>query len=160
MVLRPHTCSGRRPEGLRAGHLRRWQPRAADGRLPAGPVCVVNQAGPTDLRTVKDEVAYDAASGQHSTTAGGRWLHNLGAAAFGTENLAWFGPAALAKGTLKTTRVLNAFSADDALVPWPQAADITSAMRAANASAYVDNLQLAQGTVPFAHGVVSQTRDR
>jgi hypothetical protein len=121
-----------------------------------GLYCVVNQAGPTDLNTVKGEVAYDAASGQHNTTTGGRWLHNLGAAAFGTENLSWFSPAALARGTLKTTRVLNAFSADDALVPWPQAADLSSAMRAANASAYVDNLQLAKGTVPFAHGAVTQ----
>jgi dipeptidyl aminopeptidase/acylaminoacyl peptidase len=118
--------------------------------------CAVSQAGPTDLRTIQSEVAYDAASGLHNQTLGGRWVHNLGAAAFGEENLFWFSPAALAHGSLKNTRVLQGFSADDALVPYQQTADLTNAMRAANPVAYVDNTQLATGTIPFAHGRVTQ----
>jgi acetyl esterase/lipase len=118
--------------------------------------CAVSQAGPTDLRTIQDEFAYDAASGLHNQTLGGRWVHNLGGAAFGEENLFWFSPAALAYGSLKNTRVLQGFSADDPLVPYQQTADLTNAMRAANPVAYVDNIQLAAGTIPFAHGRVTQ----
>jgi acetyl esterase/lipase len=119
--------------------------------------CAVSQAGPTDLRTIQDEVAYDAASGLHNQTLGGRWVHNLGAAAFGAENLFWFSPAALAYGSLKNTRVLQGFSADDPLVPYKQAADLADAMRAANPVAYVDDVQLAVGSIPFAHGLVTQS---
>ncbi|MEA2137296.1 MAG: hypothetical protein QOG56_446 [Solirubrobacteraceae bacterium] len=118
--------------------------------------CVVSQAGPTDLASAEGEVAYDAASGGHSQTNGGRFVHNLGVAAFGAENLSWFSPAALAGGTLNRVRVLQAFSADDPLVPYGQAADLANAMHAANPSAYVDDVQLAAGTLPFAHGRVTQ----
>ena len=41
-------------------------------------------------------------------------------------------------------------------VPYQQTADLTNAMRAANPVAYVDNVQLAAGTIPFAHGRVTQ----
>jgi acetyl esterase/lipase len=118
--------------------------------------CAVSQAGPTDLNKIKDEVAYDPASGLHNQTSGGRWVHNLGAAAFGEENLTWFSPAALAYGSLSRVRVLQAFSADDQLVPYAQAADLANAMRATNPAAYVDDLQLAIGGVAFAHGAVTQ----
>jgi acetyl esterase/lipase len=118
--------------------------------------CAVSQAGPTDLRTIQSEMAYNAATGLHDQTLGGRSVHNLGAAAFGAENLRWFSPAAVAGGALATTRVLQAFSADDALVPYEQAADLAEAMRAANPAAYVDNVQLAIGTIAFAHGRVTQ----
>jgi hypothetical protein len=83
-------------------------------------------------------------------------VHNLGGAAFGEENLFWFSPAALAYGSLKNTRVLQGFSADDPLVPYKQTADLINAMRAANPIAYVDNIQLAAGTIPFGHGRVTQ----
>jgi dienelactone hydrolase len=118
--------------------------------------CAVSQAGPTDLRTTQDEVAYDAASGLHNQTLGGRRVHNLGTAAFGEENLFWFSPAALAYGSLKITRVLQGFSADDPLVPYQQTADLAKAMRAENPVAYVDRIQLAAGTIPFAHGRITQ----
>jgi hypothetical protein len=52
--------------------------------------------------------------------------------------------------------VLQGFSADDAIVPYQQAADLATAMRAADPFAYVDDVQLAAGTVPFAHGYVTQ----
>jgi acetyl esterase/lipase len=118
--------------------------------------CAVSQAGPTDLRTIQREVAYDAASGLHTQTFGGRYVHNLAAAAFGEENLPWFSPAALASGTLSRTRVLQAFSADDPLVPYQQTADLGDVMRDANPAAYVDSIQLDIGTIPFAHGRVTQ----
>jgi acetyl esterase/lipase len=118
--------------------------------------CAVSQAGATDLRTVQSEVAYDAASGLFDQTNSGRQVHNLAAAAFGEENLPAYSPAAQASATLKSTRVLQAFSADDATVPYQQAADLADAMRAANPDAYVDSLQLAKGTIPFAHGYVTQ----
>jgi acetyl esterase/lipase len=121
-----------------------------------GLYCVVNQAGPTDLRTIKDELAYDAATGLQNQTIGGRVVHNLAAGAFGEENLARYSPAALASGTLNATRVLQGFSADDPLVSFQQAADLASAMQAANPAAYVDELQLDAGPIPFAHGRVTQ----
>jgi predicted alpha/beta-fold hydrolase len=118
--------------------------------------CAVSEAGPTDLRTIQDEVAYDAATGLFDQTLGGRWVHNLAAAAFGEENLAEYSPAAQAAGPLKSTRVLQGFSADDPTVPYQQAADLAEAMRAANPDAYVDSVQLATGTIAFAHGRVTQ----
>jgi hypothetical protein len=117
--------------------------------------CVVSQAGATDLRTVQGEVAYDAATGLYDQTNSGRQAHNLAAAAFG-ESLPACSPAAQASATLRGTRVLQALSADDATVPCQQAADLADAMRAANPDAYVDDVLLATGTIPFAHGFVTQ----
>ncbi|MGH2941899.1 MAG: alpha/beta hydrolase family protein [Solirubrobacteraceae bacterium] len=121
--------------------------------------CAVSQAGPTDLRTIQSELAYDPATGGYTQTLGGRYVHNLGAAAFGEENLASFSPAALASG-LSGTRVLQGFSADDTLVPYQQTADLADAMRAANLAAYVDRMQLAFGTIPFGHGRVTRAAQR
>jgi acetyl esterase/lipase len=118
--------------------------------------CAVSQAGPTDLRIIQNEVAYDAASGLFDQTLGGRWVHNLAAAAFGEENLADYSPAAQAAATLKSTRVLQGFSADDPTVPYQQAADLADAIRATNPDAYVDSDQLATGSIAFAHGHVTQ----
>jgi acetyl esterase/lipase len=118
--------------------------------------CAVSQAGPTDLRSIRDELAYDPVTGLHDQTLGGRLVYNLAAAAFGEENLARFSPAALASGTLSGTRVLQAFSADDQLVSFQQVADLAGAMRAANPGAYVDDVQLAAGSIPFGHGRVTQ----
>jgi acetyl esterase/lipase len=118
--------------------------------------CAVSQAGPTDLTRIQDEGAYDAATGRYDSTLGGRWVHNLAAAAFGEENLPTYSPAAQAAATLKSTRVLQGFSADDPMVPFQQAVDLGEAISAANPAAYVDNLQLAIGTIPFGHGLVTQ----
>lgn len=118
--------------------------------------CAVSQAGPTDLRSILDELAYDPVSGLHDQTTGGRLVYNLAAAAFGEENLARFSPAALARGTLSRTRVLQALSADDPLVSFEQVTALADAMRAANPAAYVDEIQLAPGTIPFGHGRVTQ----
>jgi acetyl esterase/lipase len=126
------------------------------GALRPDLYAVVSQAGPTDLRTLASEQTYDSANGLFDTTLGGRWVHNLGAAAFGEENLTAYSPAAQTAASLKDTRVLQGFSADDAIVPYQQAADLTNAMRAANPAAYVDTVQLATGSVPFAHGKVTQ----
>jgi acetyl esterase/lipase len=117
---------------------------------------VVSQAGPTDLRTIQREVSFNPATGLQDSTLGGRWVHNLAAAAFGEENLAAVSPAAQVSASLKNTRVLQAFSADDAMVPFQQASDLADAMHAANPSAYVDDLRLPTGNVPFAHGKVTQ----
>jgi acetyl esterase/lipase len=119
--------------------------------------CAVSQAGPTDLTRIQDEGVYNPATGLYDSTAGSRLVHNLGAAAFGEENLATYSPAAQAAAALKNTRVLQGFSGDDPLVPFRQALDLGEAMTAANPTAYVDNLQLEIGTIPFAHGRVTQT---
>jgi acetyl esterase/lipase len=116
--------------------------------------CAVSQAGPTDLTRIQDEPVFDPATGLYDSTVGSRWVHNLGAAAFGEENLPAYSPAQ-ASATLKGTRVLQGFSADDAIVPYQQAVDLREAMSSANPAAYVDNVQLAKGTIPFAHGRVA-----
>jgi acetyl esterase/lipase len=118
--------------------------------------CAVSMAGPTDLTTIQHERVFNPATGQYDSTSLSRWVHNLGAAAFGEENLPLYSPAAQASATLKNTRVLQGFSADDPLVPYQQAADLGEAMSASNPTAYVDNLQLATGTIPFGHGLVTQ----
>jgi acetyl esterase/lipase len=115
--------------------------------------CVDSQAGPTDLRTIQTQPAYDPATGTLGQTWGGRWAHNIGAAAFGEENLAAASPVALAGGPLRNTRLLQGFSSDDYLVPWAQATTLGDAVRAANPAAYVDDVRLAPGTaVGFGHG--------
>jgi acetyl esterase/lipase len=122
----------------------------------AGVYGVVSQAGPTDLGTIQDEPVYNPATGLFDSTLGSRWVHNLGASAFGEENLPAYSPATQAASTLNAARVLQAFSADDAIVPYAQAADLANAMLLANPAAYVDNLQLATGTFPFGHGRVTE----
>jgi acetyl esterase/lipase len=126
------------------------------GARRPGLYCAVSVAGPTDFTRIQDEPVYNPATGLYDATSGSRLVHNLGAAAFGEENLASTNPVTLASTTLKRTRVLQAFSADDHLVPFQQAADLDEAMSAANPAAYVDDVQLAIGTIPFGHGVVTQ----
>jgi acetyl esterase/lipase len=121
-----------------------------------GVYSVVSEAGPTDLTTIQRQGAYDAATGLYDFTLGSRWVHNLAAAAFGEENLAAYSPARQATSPLNRTRVLQAFAADDAIVPYRQAADLAGALRRANPTAYVDDVQLAKGTIPFGHGRVTQ----
>jgi acetyl esterase/lipase len=122
----------------------------------AGVYSVVSEAGPTDLTTIQGQGAYNPTTGLYDFTLGGRWVHNLGAAAFGEENLAAYSPARKASSTLNGTRVLQAFAADDSIVPYRQAADLAGALRRANPTAYVDDVQLAKGTIPFGHGRVTQ----
>lgn len=118
--------------------------------------CVVSEAGPTDLGTIQTQQAYDPATGRLSQTNRPSWVHNLGAAAFGEENLPSYSPAALAAGTLKRTRVLQGFSTGDPSVPWAQALQLRDAMLAADPAAYVDSDHLALGSVPFVHAGVTQ----
>ena len=86
--------------------------------------CAVNEAGPTDLRTIQQESAYNSATGLYDQTFGGRWVHNIAAAAFGDENVTAISPAAQVTPTLTTTRLLQGTSADDPLVPYAQAGDL------------------------------------
>ena len=58
-----------------------------------GVYSVVSEAGPTDLTTIQREGAYNAATGLYDQTLGSRWVHNLGAAAFGKDNLTTYSPA-------------------------------------------------------------------
>jgi acetyl esterase/lipase len=116
----------------------------------------VSLAGPTDLTRIQGELTFDAATGLTNSTVGGRWVHNLAAAAFGEENLAGDSPAVQVAANLKDTRVLQAFSADDAIVPFEQAGDLDTAMHLVRFDAYVDDVRLAAGTIPFAHGRVTQ----
>jgi acetyl esterase/lipase len=122
----------------------------------AGVYSVVSEAGPTDLTTIQGQGAYNPATGLYDFTLGSRWVHNLGAAAFGEENLGGYSPARQARSTLNRTRVLQAFAADDSIVPYQQATDLAGALRRANLAAYVDNVRLPKGTIPFGHGRVTQ----
>ncbi|MEA2131713.1 MAG: hypothetical protein QOJ85_4604, partial [Solirubrobacteraceae bacterium] len=40
--------------------------------------------------------------------------------------------------------------------PFQQAADLANALLVANPAVYVDDVQLAAGTIPFGHGTVTQ----
>lgn len=118
--------------------------------------CVVSRAGASDLASTPGQPAYDTATGTLGQFNGGRWLFNIGSAAFGQENVRPQSPVANAAGPLKATRVLQGFSADDQLVPWGQATELRDAMLAAAPGAYSDVLQLPKGTVRFGHGYVTQ----
>jgi hypothetical protein len=117
--------------------------------------CAVSQAGPTDLTKIQGDGAYNTATGLYDSTLGPRWVHNLGAAAFGEENLTTYSPAREGTSTISRTRVLQAFSEHDSIVPFQQAADLAAAMHGVNSDAYVDSLQLEAGPMPFAHAPVS-----
>lgn len=120
-----------------------------------GVYCVVSQGGPTDLTAAQHEATYRSTSAQGTGQSGGR-LHNLGAAAFGAENLAAVSPVVLASSYLKNTRVLQGFALADPLVPYQQATDLQQAMLRANPKAYVDTVQLAKGPERFVHATVSR----
>lgn len=120
-----------------------------------GVYCVVSEGGPTDLDRIQQQAAFDPATGATDQTNGGRALHNVAAAAFGGDNLASISPAALARGSLGGTRVLQGFAAADPLVPYQQALDLRLAMLVANPGAYVDTVRLARGPVSFVHATVS-----
>jgi acetyl esterase/lipase len=121
-----------------------------------GLYAAVSLAGPTDLSKIQGEPAFNSATGAIDSTLGGRWVHNLAASAFGEENLADVSPAAHAFPNLKDTRVLQAFSAGDGIVAFQQAGDLDTAMHAVKLDAYVDDVQLAAGPVPFTHARVTQ----
>ncbi len=137
--------------GSAGGHL-----ALAVASQRAGVYCAISQAGPTDLNTIKDQKAYNAETGTADQTNGGRWVHNLGAAAFGLENLASHSPGAQVSPQLANTRVLQAFGVADPLVPYQQATDLHQTILAARPSAYSRTVQMAAGPVPFVHATVSQ----
>ena len=121
-----------------------------------GVYCAVSLSGPTDLTTLPTQRAYNPTTGKVDQTNGGRWVHNLGAAAFGVENLSAFSPVTQVSPSLVTTRVLQASGYTDPLVSYDQAIELQSAILAAKPSAFVQNLRLPAGSAPFVHTTVSE----
>ncbi|MEP6664336.1 MAG: alpha/beta hydrolase, partial [Verrucomicrobiota bacterium] len=71
---------------------------------PGDVYAVISQAGPTDLQSIVTQSAYDTVTGGTQTNAS-QWVHNLGSAAFGVENLGFFGVVGFASN-LQNTRLL------------------------------------------------------
>lgn len=113
----------------------------------------ISQAGPTDLAAIATQPAYDSATGGTQTNAG-RWVHNLGAASFGVENLELYNLVGRAH-TLTNTRILQGFALNDVLVSPDQATTLQTAIQSINPSAYVDTDLMPDGSVQFIHGFVS-----
>jgi dienelactone hydrolase len=114
---------------------------------------VVSEAGPTDIQAVASQPAYDSSTGG-SQTNWPRWLHNLGSAAFGVENLPLYNVVGRAT-TLTNARILQAIALNDTIVPTQQLSALQSAIHAAKPSAYVDDDLMPAGSVTFVHGSVS-----
>jgi acetyl esterase/lipase len=107
--------------------------------------CVVDEAGPTDGTTVKNQ------STPKGGTDGPRWVYNLLTAAVGPELVRWWSPAVFKINA----RVLFAVSANDPYVPYAQGTELATNMLKANSNAYVDTLQLAGGSIGWVHAGVS-----
>ncbi|MEO5803500.1 MAG: alpha/beta hydrolase [Verrucomicrobiota bacterium] len=113
----------------------------------------ISQAGPTDLAAIATQPAYDTTTGGSQTNAG-RWVHNLGSASFGVENLELYNVVGRA-ANLTNTRILQGFALNDSLVSTQQATTLQTAILAVNPGAYVDTDLMANGTIQFVHGFVS-----
>ena len=107
--------------------------------------CAVDEAGPTDGTTLKFQ----------STSAGGtdgpRWVYNLLTAAVGPEFVHWWSPALF---PIKA-RVLFAVAAKDPYIPYAQGTELRTKMLNADPNAYVDLLQLADGSNNWVHAGIS-----
>lgn len=117
---------------------------------PAAVDCVVSQSGPTDLAALAAEQTYDPVTGGR-WTAGPIAVHNLAAAAFGTENLTRLSPA----HHPISARMLVAIGEHDWLLAPSQATAFASAQRALNPAARVQALVLQSGAAAWGHGAVS-----
>jgi hypothetical protein len=107
--------------------------------------CVISEAGPTDLLSIKNETTPVGKSN------GPGWVYNLLTAAVGAEQVGWWSPALFAIHA----RVLWAISAGDPYIPWAQGTELQSRMLAADPSAYVNLLQLPSGTTAWVHAAIS-----
>ena len=114
--------------------------------------CVVSQAGPTDFISLPTQPAYDPATGGVQM-AGPTWAAGMAAAAFGPTALV---PESPALATLHAP-VLAANSAHDNLVPYAQSLELADHVRATDAAAYIDTMELAAGPQGFVHQGVSRT---
>jgi hypothetical protein len=107
----------------------------------AGVYGVISQAGPTDLTTIQSARVQprDRAARLHARSSLGAQPRRRGVRQGEPGLMQPGGPSASA---LNGARVLQA-SADDAIVPYQQTADLAGPLLVANPAAYVDNVQLA-----------------
>jgi acetyl esterase/lipase len=113
--------------------------------------CVIDEGGPTDALTLKDQRAWSATA-PAGQLDGPRWAYNMMVAAWGQEDLRWYSPSLFKiRG-----RVLIGVAAHDPFVPYAQATELRDKQLARDPSAYVDTVQLADGDQPFVHANVSQ----
>jgi acetyl esterase/lipase len=124
-------------------------------RRPGGVSCVINQAGPTDARSLASQGAFDPATGGVQTDLP-RQVLNLMVAAFGEENLPAYSPVQVSDPGLTGTRILTVTATEDPLVPYDQMTLLRDVIREHDPGAYVETMQLARGDRPFVHALVSQ----
>jgi acetyl esterase/lipase len=110
--------------------------------------CVIDQSGPTDVQTLRDE----------STPTGGtdapRRVYNMMVAAVGPDNLRWWSPAQFPE-RLAGTRILYASAVNDAFTPFAQGTELRDNIKSVAPGAYVDLMQLAKGSVQWVHNPVT-----
>jgi dienelactone hydrolase len=113
--------------------------------------CVIAEAGPTDMTSLKTE-SVDVAD-PVTASDGARYTYNMMAAAFGGEDQAiWWSPAQWKINA----RVLWAVGGGDFLVPAAQGDVLHDKMLANDPNAYVDIEHLAAGPISWVHTSVSQ----
>ena len=113
--------------------------------------CAIDEAGPTNGQSIKDQRTTN--QDPDGASNGPRWVHNLLTASVGEENVFWWSPALF---PIKA-RVLFAVAANDPYIPWAQGTELRDRMRANDAAAYTDLLQLEAGTTPWVHGKVASS---
>ncbi|HUR78387.1 MAG TPA: prolyl oligopeptidase family serine peptidase [Acidimicrobiales bacterium] len=130
-------------EGVSAGGHLALMLAATEGDL----ACVISLGGPTDLRAIGVQTAYDPRSGTF-TNAGPSKVANLAIAAFG-DKLSSVNPRRFANSI--TARLLLATGELDPMIPAVQNSSFASAVRAAHTDAYVDVDVLPNGPAKFIH---------
>ena len=113
--------------------------------------CVVAEAGPTDMNSLKSQ-SVDLAD-PVAASDGAHQLYNMMAAAFGGDDQAiWWSPAQWKINA----RVLWGVGAGDTLVPAAQGDVLEDKMLANDPNAYIDVEHLAAGATWWVHTAVSQ----
>jgi dienelactone hydrolase len=113
--------------------------------------CVIAEAGPTDMISLKSQSADLADPVQASD--GAHALYNMMAAAFGGDDQAiWWSPAQWKINA----RVLWAVAAGDTLVPPAQGDLLRAKMLERDPNAYIDVMKLPAGSIGWVHTAVSQ----
>ncbi len=119
--------------------------------LRPGTDCAISHGGPTDLVSIRDQLAYDPVTGG-TQNSGPTRVYWLAAAAFGESNLVEMSPITYAAQI--RARLLLATAATDVLIPLQQGASFVAAVKASNPVAYAEAMVLGAGTQPWVHGSI------
>jgi acetyl esterase/lipase len=118
--------------------------------------CAIGQGLPTDLAGLATETAHNPLDGASDQTLGPALAQGWAGAAFGAGPVSLGAASPIRAAANVRARLLLAIAHDDMAIPFKQATDMATAVRAANPAAYIDTDQLGPGFAEFVHADVSQ----